>query len=128
MTFTPSEKFGERWLNSPKAMKQTIFAELNDIITLLQDDTRLDQFEFQTPDLHATLSHLQTAHLETLTTMTQKLRQERADALLPILEQQLEQRLQQKISERLAGLDDELKAWIKQAIQEELSKAVVLSY
>lgn len=127
MTFTPSDKFNERWLDSPVAMRQAIFDELSDIKTLLNGDVNANEFKFKHPDLHSKLSHLQTAHLQTLKQVAQKLRQERADALLPILEQKIEQKLKDKVNERLVGLDNELKLWIRQIIQDELSKEVKIS-
>lgn len=127
MTFTPSDKFDERWLGSPVAMRQAIFDELNDIKTLLNGNINANNFRFTHPDLHSKLNHLQTAHLQTLKQMAQKRRQERADALLPILEQKIEQKLHDKVNERLVGLDNELKLWIRQIIQDELSKEVKIS-
>lgn len=126
MSFTPSDRFNERWLQSPTAMKQAIYDELDDIMMLLKDESRLQDFRFKNLDLHSKLSHLQTAHLDTLKVMTQKMRQERADTLIPSLEQQLEHKISQKLTERLVGLDDELKVWIRQVVQEELVKEVVL--
>lgn len=126
MSFTPSDRFNERWLQSPTAMKQAIYDELDDIMMLLKDESRLQDFRFKNLDLHSKLSHLQTAHLDTLKVMTQKMRQERADTLIPSLEQQLEHKISQKLTERLVGLDDELKVWIRQVVQEELAKEVVL--
>ena len=96
MTFTPSDTFNERWLASPSAMKQAIYDELDDIIRLLKDDTNLEQFTFRSVNLNDKLTHLHMAHLETLKIMSQKLRQERADALLPVLEAKIEQKIKSK--------------------------------
>lgn len=118
MNFTPSATFAERWNNSPAAMKQAIFDELSDVITLLDPQTPVETFEFRTPNLHEQLGHLQTAHLETLSLIAKRQRQERADALLPVLEQ----RLDDKLTEGMGELSVSLKAWIRAVIQEELDK------
>lgn len=118
MSFTPSENFSKRWLDSPPAMKQAIFAELSDIMTLLKDETKLDTFEFTTPDLSSTLTYLQTAHLQTLKRLAHQRKIERGEALVPILEKAIDD----KLAEQLSALSDELKGWIRQAIQDELDK------
>lgn len=118
MSFTPSDKFEQRWLDSPVAMKQAIMDELSDIITLLKDDTKIADFAFSSPDLAAKLSHLQAAHLDTLKKLAQKAKAERADALIPILEQQIDH----KLDIQLTQLADELKIWLRQIVQEELDK------
>lgn len=117
MSFTPSDNFEQRWLDSPVAMKQAIHDELDDIIKLLDDDTRVDGFEFAHPDLASKLTHLQTAHLESIQKLAQKLKAERAEALIPALEQ----RLDDMLVSRMDSLSSELKAWIRQVIQEELN-------
>lgn len=118
MSFTPSENFSKRWLDSPLAMKQAIFAELSDIMTLLQDETKLDTFSFTSEDLADKLTHLQTAHLQTLKRLAHQRKIERGEALLPILEAAIDD----KLTEQMAILSDELKGWIRQAIKEELDK------
>lgn len=118
MSFTPSEQFNQRWLDSPLAMKQAIYDELDDIVQLLQDDTELDDFRFTTEDLAGKLTHLQTAHLQTLRRLAHQRKIERADALVPVLEKTIDD----KLTEQLAVLSDELKQWIRQAIQDELDK------
>lgn len=118
MSFTPSDKFNERWLQSPDAMKQAIHNELDDIILLLQDGTVAKTFEFTTPDLDAKLEHLQIAHLDTLKQLAKKLKAQKANDLIP----ELEKRLDDKLTGELAELSDELKRWIRQVIQEELEK------
>lgn len=118
MSFTPSDKFEQRWLDSPIAMKQAIMNELDDIITLLKDDTQIANFSFASPDLNAKLSHLQAAHLDTLHRLAQKARADRADALIPILEQHIDD----KLSVQLAQLSHELKLWLRQVVTEELNK------
>lgn len=118
MSFTPSDKFEQRWLDSPVAMKQAIHDELDDIMTLLKEETRTESFAFTNPDLAGKLTHLQTAHLETLKKLAQKLKEEKAAALVPVLERAIDDRL----SERLGDLSEELKAWLKEAIKEELAK------
>lgn len=122
MTFTPSDQFNERWLATPQAMKQAIYDELDDIIALLQNDSKLEGFHFRNLDLNDKLHHLHIAHLETLKTLHQKQRQERVDALLPILEAKIEQKLHDKVNERLVGLDKELKLWIAQVVADEVAK------
>lgn len=118
MSFTPSSKFSERWLSSPSAMREVIHGELSDIINLLDNKTNLYQFEFNSPNLHQTLYHLQTAHLDTLHQIKKQQLAEKANAMIPKLEVQLDE----KLTERLDDLSDELKAWIRQAIKDELNQ------
>lgn len=118
MSFTPSDNFNERWLQSPDAMKKAIHDELDDIMLLLQDDTPARDFEFTTPNLHAKLEHLQIAHLDTLKQLAKKIKAQKADELIP----RLEQTLQAKLADETALLSDNLKLWLRQLIKEELDK------
>lgn len=118
MSFTPSEQFAKRWLNSPTAMKTAIYNELDDIIKLLQDDTDVNTFEFTTEQLSDKLHDLQTAHLQTLKQLAKKLKEQKMQELLPILHN----RIDDQLSEQITMLSDELKIWLQQMIKEELDK------
>lgn len=118
MSFTPSEQFAKRWLNSPTAMKTAIYNELDDIIKLLQDDTDVNTFEFTTERLSQKLHDLQTAHLQTLKQLAKKFKEQKMQELLPILHN----RIDDQLSEQITMLSDELKIWLKQMIKEELDK------
>lgn len=118
MSFTPSDNFTKRWLDSPTAMKATIHDELSDIITLLKDETQINTFEFSTPDLATKLIHLQTAHLETLAHLAHERKIQRSERLIPVLEKAIDD----KLSDKMGDLSDELKCFIRQAIKEELDK------
>lgn len=50
-TFTFSQQFNQRWSDSPTTVRQAITQELEDIITLLQPDTKLDEFAFTNDQL-----------------------------------------------------------------------------
>lgn len=117
MPFAPSDRFEQRWLDSPVAMKQAIMDELVDITELLKPKTRLADFQFRSPNLHTKLVHLQAAHLDTLKKLSQKARADQAAALIPILEQKIDEKLHMQ----LAHLSDELKIWLQQVVQEELN-------
>lgn len=116
-TFAPSEHFHERWVNSPNTIKQTIYNELNDIITLLNEQTDVAHFHFTTPDLHNTLSTLHEAHLGALRQIRLAQREAQAVALTPHLEEKIDTALK----ERLASLSNELKDWLRLAIREEIA-------
>lgn len=116
MSFTPSAKFSERWLSSPSAMKEAIHGELDDIMRLLGEDSDVVGFRFQNPDLNAVLRNLQSAHLETRREMIRLAKESRAHELIP----KLEMKIDDAISDRMGLLSEELKAWIRQAIKEEL--------
>lgn len=118
MSFTPSEQFAKRWLNSPTAMKTAIYNELDDIIKLLQDDTDVNTFEFTTERLSQKLHDLQTAHLQTLKQLAKQLKEQKMQELLPVLHNHIDHQL----SEQMAVLSDELKIWLKQMVKEELDK------
>lgn len=118
MSFSPSATFEKRWLESPNEMKRIIARELSDIIALLKDDTKLDNFAFFTPNLHEKLSALQSAHLIDMQKRAEQARAKKADALIPLLEN----RLEEQILLRMGQLSDELKIWLRQAIQDELRK------
>lgn len=120
MSFTPSDQFNERWQSSPTALKSVIHQELEDIKVLLTPKTTLADFAFSTPDLHQTLHQIQTVHLEAVKQKIKQQKQQRLEELLPVLEKRLEQRMNELVIERLIGLDDELQAWLKSAIEEAL--------
>lgn len=116
--FQPSENFEARWLDSPIAMKQAIHDELDDIMLLLQESTKVNDFKFTTPDLHAKLEHLQIAHLDTLKQLAKKIKAQKAEALIPHLEKRLDDRL----TNDLDTLSGELRDWIRIIIKEELDQ------
>lgn len=122
MSFSLSAQFPERWIESPDALKKAIYDDLDDLVLLLDEQTRLDTFVFQTPDLNQTLHALQTAHLQTLHTLAQKRHKECISQIQPKLEQELESKLREKLSEKMLSLDHELRQWLKQAIIETLAK------
>ncbi|WP_227430243.1 hypothetical protein [Psychrobacter sp. I-STPA6b] len=53
-----SHQFSQRWLTAPQQVKQAIVQELEDIITLLDNETDLNSFQFRQPDLNAHIQHL----------------------------------------------------------------------
>lgn len=116
-SFSPSEQFEQRWLGSPMAMRKAIQGELSDIIVLLDEKTDLNTFNFQTPDLHTALYHLQTAHLDTLHQIRRQERAEQAQMLIP----KFEQKIQEALDARIGSLSDELRAWIRESIKDELA-------
>lgn len=116
-SFSPSEQFEQRWLGSPVAMRKAIENELSDIIALLDENTDLNTFAFQTPDLHTALYHLQTAHLDTLRQIRRQERSEQAQMLIP----KFEQKIQEALNDRLGGLSEELRIWIRESIKDELA-------
>lgn len=120
MSFTPSEHFNERWLQSPDVIKQTILDELDDIKKLLDPKTAFANFCFSTPDLHQTLHQMQAIHLEAIRQETKKRKQQHLQEILPVLEKRLEQKTNELVMERLAGLDSQLQEWLKDAIEQAL--------
>lgn len=118
MSFTPSEHFNERWLQSPDVIKQTILGELDDIKKLLDDATRVADFRFKSPDFHDKLTHLQTAHLQTLKDQLVKAKKEQIHALTPYLESCIDEQLNDKIK----LVQEDVKVWLRQFIKQTLDE------
>lgn len=67
--FAFSHQFSKRWLATPAPIKHAIIQELDDIVTLLQPDTDLEQYQFSVPNLHDKVEELlaiERAHQEKL--------------------------------------------------------------
>ena len=67
--FAFSHQFSKRWLATPTPVKHAIIQELDDIVTLLQPDTDLDNYQFSVPNLHDKVEELlavERAHQEKL--------------------------------------------------------------
>ena len=67
--FAFSHQFSKRWLATPTPVKHAIIQELDDIVTLLQPDTDLEQYQFSVPNLHDKVEELlaiERAHQEKL--------------------------------------------------------------
>lgn len=81
--FAFSHQFSHRWLNTPDVVKQTIVQELNDIVTLLQPTTDLDNFNFRVTNLHdavESLMEVERIRLQAEREEQQRLEQERLEA------------------------------------------------
>lgn len=123
--FTPSEHFNERWLQSPKAIKNAIYDELTDIITLLQSQTKTDDFEFTHLSLNDSLAPLQEQHLAQQKAKLYAKKQEEAEQLLPKLEEQIDVLIKQKcddITYELTKYASDIKIWLKQTLDDEVQK------
>lgn len=68
-TFTFSQQFNQRWSDSPTTVRQAITQELEDIITLLQPDTKLDEFAFTNDELASHIDALYEADRQQPTTV-----------------------------------------------------------
>lgn len=80
--FAFSHQFSHRWLNTPDVVKQTIVQELNDIVTLLQPTTDLDNFNFRVTNLHdavESLMEVERIRLQAEREEQQRLEQERLE-------------------------------------------------
>ena len=53
-----SHQFTQRWIQSPDLVRAAIVQELKDIMTLLQTDIAVEEFEFTQPDLDGYLDEL----------------------------------------------------------------------
>lgn len=117
--FTPSEHFNDRWLQSPTIIKQTIYDELNDIITLLKSDEAANEFNFTHANLDESLAPLQAQHLAQQKAKRYAQKQQEAQNLLPKLEKQVDILIKQKqddITKELSNYASEIKAWLKQTL------------
>ncbi|MFW2178295.1 MULTISPECIES: hypothetical protein [unclassified Moraxella] len=56
--FAFSHQFSQRWLTTPAPVKATIIQELQDIHTLLQPDTKLEDFHFNVDNLSVSIEQL----------------------------------------------------------------------
>lgn len=94
--FAFSHQFSKRWLATPTPVKHAIIQELDDIVTLLQPDTDLEQYHFSIPNLHDKVEELlaiERAHQEKL----------QAEARLRQLEEQQRLEAERLAQERLAA-------------------------
>lgn len=108
--FAFSHQFSKRWLATPAPVKHAIIQELDDIVTLLQPDTDLEQYQFSVPNLHEKIEELlaiERAHQEKLLAeerLRQLEEQQRLEAERLAQAQREAQRLEQERlkAERLA--------------------------
>lgn len=136
--FSPSPQFAKRWLATPVAVKESFRQELDDIIDMLHGTTPARDFRFSSPDFGEEIKHL----LETYKDESKpvKLIHSLDTSLTPIeprkpaLSKKEMDELEIKIADKLSAqitdfldehtgqLSDDLKAWIKTAVKNELAE------
>lgn len=123
--FNPSAQFSKRWLSIPVIAKQAFHQELTDIIALLKSDTPAKDFSFHHQDFDADIAQLlhiydhnktpapTPASVSPLSTQEQQAHEE-------AIYKKLSNKVDDVLSDQMAQLSEDLKAWLKQAIKEEL--------
>lgn len=129
--FTPSDQFSKRWLSIPVIAKQAFLQELGDIIALLQSNQPAQEFVFSHQNFDddiVKLLHIYDNTQPVITPtddntipLTKELTNEEIGALEDILYRKLSNRLDDFLSEQMAQQSEELRGWIKNLINAELS-------
>ena len=129
--FTPSDQFSKRWLSIPVIAKQAFLQELGDIIALLQSNQPAQEFVFSHQNFDddiVKLLHIYDNTQPVITPtddntipLTKELTNEEISALEDILYRKLSNRLDDFLSEQMAQQSEELRGWIKNLINAELS-------
>lgn len=125
--FSPSAQFSKHWLSTPVIARQAFHQELTDIITLLKSDTPAKDFRFHHDNFDkeiASLLHIYDAGKAPAPTHdAPTLSDEQKQAITDTIYKKLSSRIDDVLSDQMAQLSEDLKAWLKNAIQEELSQA-----
>lgn len=136
--FSPSPQFAKRWLATPVAVKESFRQELDDIIDMLHSPIPARDFNFSLPDFGEEIKHLMATHkdeskpvklIHSLDTSLTPI-EPRKPALSNKEIQELEVKICDKLSaqitdfldEHMGQLSDDLKAWIKTAVKNELAE------
>lgn len=119
--FNPSAQFSKRWLSIPVIAKQAFHQELTDIIALLKSDTPAKDFSFHHQDFDADIAQLLHIydHNKTPAPISPPSTQEQ-QAHEEAIYKKLSNKIDDVLSDQMAQLSEDLKAWLKQAIKEEL--------
>lgn len=127
--------FYQRWHSTPTAIKQALYQELEDIIGLLQSDSNAKSYSFTYPDFDATIEVLllpnkhntnsikfmpTTAKTDAPYTATQTAQPDDKHIIAQHIYDKLSAQIDDALSKHLGQLSDDLKTWLKTAIDDEL--------
>lgn len=119
--FNPSAQFSKRWLSIPVIAKQAFHQELTDIIALLKSDTPAKDFSFHHQNFDADIAQLLRIYDNNTPAPVSPLSAQEREALEEAIYKKLSNKIDDVLSDQMAQLSEDLKAWLKTAIQEELS-------
>lgn len=135
--FAPSIHFAKHWKNTPKAVKQAFYDELNDIIALLDGHQSIQDFSFRQTDFDQAIALLldnepgqetptKLVHsLDVTPLANHKPKLELTATDIEILQDQLQQKLLGQLNdfldEHFTQLSGDLHEWVKIAINNELT-------
>lgn len=136
--FSPTPQFAKRWLATPTAVKDAFRQELDDIIDMLHGTTTARNFAFSYPDFGNEIKELLDQHkaeskpvklihtLDTSLTTIEKKKPSPTAKELEALEKRILEKLTAQVEDFLGEhtnqLSDDLKAWLKTAIKNELAE------
>lgn len=118
-TFSPSPDFASRWLATPLNIRHTIYQGLEDINTLLQGDDKVNEFEFNTPELEVSLAQMQAAHEAELAEQS-RLNARTIQELRDELGHEIDKRVADGLQMTSTELANELKQWLNAVLDERL--------
>lgn len=136
--FSPSPQFAKRWLATPVAVKESFRQELDDIIDMLHSPIPAQDFRFSLPNFGEEIQKLMATHKDeskpvklihsldtSLTPIEPKkpaLNKKEMDELEVKICEKLSTQITDFLDEHISELSDDLKAWIKTAVKNELAE------